>query len=124
MSNMILTQIPAQATFKFYIIITQGCSANKKSVRTHPKNSHFKTASNSFLKQNVKKVWERRPKRSRPTTLLSSPQRNLILRLSRRLSNSSTKSSKSVLKLVPFNLKYINVTQYFTGNGISGKCFH
>jgi len=26
----------------------QGCSANKKGVGTHPKNSHFKTASNSF----------------------------------------------------------------------------
>jgi len=53
----------------------------------------------------------------------SSPQRNLILRLSCRLSNSSTKSSESVLKLIPFNLKYINVTQSFTGNGFSGKCF-
>jgi len=73
MSNIILTQIPAQATLKFYIIITQ---------------------------------------------------RNLILRLSRLLSNLSTKSSKSVFQLVPFNLKYINVTLSFTGNGISGKYFH
>jgi len=26
----------------------QGCSANKKGVETHTKNSHFETASNSF----------------------------------------------------------------------------
>ena len=32
----------------------------------------------------------------------SSPQYNLILRLSRRLSNSSTKSAKSILQFVPF----------------------
>ena len=56
-------------------------------------------------------------------TALPSPHRNVILRLSRRLSNSSTKSSKSVFQLVPFNLKYINVTLSFTGNGISGKYF-
>jgi len=40
---------------------------------------------------------------------------NVILRLSCWLSNSSTKSSKSVFQLVPFNLKYTNVTQSFTG---------
>ena len=38
----------------------QGCSANSKGVGTHPKDSHFKTASNYILKQNVKKVWEHR----------------------------------------------------------------
>ena len=32
--------------------------------------------------------------------------------------------SKSVFQLVPYNLKYINVTQSFTGNGIAGNCFH
>ena len=32
--------------------------------------------------------------------------------------------SEICFQLVPFNLKYINVTQFFTGNGISGKCFH
>jgi len=26
----------------------QGCSANKKGVRTHPKNGHFESASNSY----------------------------------------------------------------------------
>ena len=36
----------------------------------------------------------------------SSPQRNLILRLSCGVSISSTKSSKSVSKLVPLNFKY------------------
>jgi len=35
----------------------QGCSAKKKGVRTHPKNSHFKTASNSLAKR--EKAWER-----------------------------------------------------------------
>jgi len=49
---------------------------------------------------------------------------NVILRLSCWLSNSSTKLSKSVFQLVPFNLMYISVTQSFTGNGMSGKCFH
>jgi len=34
------------------------------------------------------------------------------------------KSSKSIFQLVPFNWKQISVTQSFTGNGISGKCFH
>ena len=38
---------------------TPGCSANKK-VWERTKNSHFKTASNSFLKQNVMEVWWRR----------------------------------------------------------------
>jgi len=32
--------------------------------------------------------------------------------------------SNPVFQLVPFNLKYINVTQSFTGDGIAGKCFH
>jgi len=27
----------------------QGCSADNKGVETHPKNSHFETASNSVL---------------------------------------------------------------------------
>jgi len=40
-----------------------------------------------------------------------------------RLSNSSTKSSKSIFQLVLFSLKYISVTQSFTSHGISGKCF-
>jgi len=30
----------------FLIRFNQGCSANKKGVGTHPKNSHFKTDSN------------------------------------------------------------------------------
>jgi len=32
MSSIILTQIPVQSTLEFYIIITQGCSVNKKGV--------------------------------------------------------------------------------------------
>ena len=38
--------------------------------------------------------------------------------------NSSTKSSKTIFQLVPFHRKQINVTQSFTGHGISSKCFH
>ena len=72
MSNIILTQIAAQATFKFYIIT---------SAQLHP----------SFIISTFKFIIE---------------------------------SSKSVFQLVPFSLKHINVTQSFTDNGISGKCFH
>jgi len=31
-----------------YLHNMQGCNANKKGVGKHPKNFHFKTASNSF----------------------------------------------------------------------------
>jgi len=61
--------------------------------------------------------------RLRSNLIPSSPQPNWIVRLLCRLSNSSTKSSKSVLQLVPFNLNYINVARSFIGIGISG-CFH
>jgi len=75
MSNMILTQTPAQSALQFYIIIT--------SMQLNP-------------------------------SILSC-----------RLSNSSTKSSKSIFQLLPFNWKQINVTQSFSGHRIPGKCnFH
>jgi len=105
--------------FKFYIIITRPATRAGQSGNCPPRNFHKRMyllgAATSYiiLPENISWL--------RPW---SSLQRNLILRLSRRLSNSSTKSSKSVFQLVPFNLKYINVTQSSTGNGISGKDFH
>jgi len=38
----------------------QGCSANKKGVGTLPKNYLFENCFQLTLKQNMKKVWERR----------------------------------------------------------------
>jgi len=49
---------------------TQGCTANKNDMETHPKNSHFKTASNSFQSKTWQKCGNTIPTRSRPTTPL------------------------------------------------------
>jgi len=51
---------------------TQGRSANKKGVGTHPK-TNFKTASNSFF-FNFTKVWERRSRLTAPLTIPESDQ--------------------------------------------------
>jgi len=54
------TTTPASYSNRRDVVLTKGCSANKKSVATHPKNSLFWNSFKLTLKQNMKKVWERR----------------------------------------------------------------